>query len=227
MKKSIDDIWESIHSKRAWGQYPSEDVIRFFAKNYGLESKDKIRVLDFGCGGGANTWYMAREGYKTYAFDGSISAVKRAKEKMQLEKLSNVEIQVNDALYLNYENDFFDAVVDSAVIYSNIYSDILEMYQNIYKILKFGGKLFSTGLFTKNTTGYGTGCFIENNTYTNIEVGPLAGRGRIHYFDEDSITNLLKNIGYINISVSYTRRWSALKEQNNTVLEYMSVEAEK
>ena len=77
MKKTFDEIWEDIHKNKEWGRYPSEEVIRFVARNYYNQDRDKVKILDFGCGAGANTWFLAREGFDTYAFDGSKTAVKR------------------------------------------------------------------------------------------------------------------------------------------------------
>lgn len=63
-RKSFDQSWEEIHAKRIWGGYPSEHVIRFVARNfYGVQNRDCVRILDFGCGAGAHTWYLVREGF--------------------------------------------------------------------------------------------------------------------------------------------------------------------
>lgn len=69
--KSFSEEWEKIHSTQEWGRYPSETVIRFIARNYYKTEREKIKILDFGCGAGAHTWYLAREGFDVYAFDGS------------------------------------------------------------------------------------------------------------------------------------------------------------
>ena len=63
------------------GEYLSEHVIRFVARNYYNTDRSKVRILDFGCGQGAHTWYLAREGFDTYAFDGSSSAIKKPKKE--------------------------------------------------------------------------------------------------------------------------------------------------
>ena len=49
---TIDKAWEEIHSSRDWGQYPSEHVIRFVARNYYNKKRDEVKILDFGIGGG-------------------------------------------------------------------------------------------------------------------------------------------------------------------------------
>lgn len=69
-----------IHSTQEWGRYPSETVIRFITRNYYKAEREKIKILDFGCGAGAHTWNLAREGFDEYAFDGSKSAMDKAEK---------------------------------------------------------------------------------------------------------------------------------------------------
>ena len=175
--KSFDNEWEKIHASQEWGKYPSENVIRFIARNYYSKDRLKTRILDFGCGAGSNTWYLAKEGFDVYAFDGSVSAVEKTKKRLKEEKLNGGEnIIVCDALELPYEEEYFDCVIDNAVVYANTYANINLMYSNIYRILKTDGKLFSV-VFATETTGYKTGKEIEKNTYSDIQEGALAGRG--------------------------------------------------
>ena len=79
-KKTFDKAWEKVHREREWGKYPSEDIIRFVARNYYRENRTEIKILDIGCGQGANTWYLAKEGFQTYGFYGSESAINKAKK---------------------------------------------------------------------------------------------------------------------------------------------------
>ena len=85
--KSFDETWEEIHATQEWGKYPSESVIRFAARNYYKSDRKDVKILDFGCGGGSHTWYLAREGFDVYAFDGSQSAVKNVKVRLEQEGL--------------------------------------------------------------------------------------------------------------------------------------------
>lgn len=137
MKKSMDSRWNEIHSTVEWGQYPTESVIRFIARNYYNKERKKIKILDFGCGQGAHTWYLSREGFDTYAFDGAEDGIKKTEQKLKKENLT-AELGVYDALHLPYEENFFDAVIDVGCICCNKYEDSLKMYQNIHKILKGG-----------------------------------------------------------------------------------------
>ena len=81
--KSFDETWEKIHAAQEWGKYPSEPVIRFVARNYYNGDRKAVKILDFGCGGGSHTWYLAREGFDTYGFDGSKSAVNKVEARLK------------------------------------------------------------------------------------------------------------------------------------------------
>ncbi|WP_240682424.1 hypothetical protein [Campylobacter jejuni] len=55
------NIWEQIFSKKEWGKYPSENVIRFIARNfYNVQDRSKINILELGFGTGANLWLWYR-----------------------------------------------------------------------------------------------------------------------------------------------------------------------
>lgn len=221
MNKSFDNTWEEIHKSQEWGKYPSEDIIRFVARNYYNKERKNIKILDFGCGAGANTWYLAREGFDTYAFDGSVSAVKKAKAYLAKENLE-AHFEVADALDISYENNFFDCIIDSAVVYANTIKNITDMYKKIYDLLVPAGKLFATGLFTPNTAGYGTGILLEKNTFKDLTEGALAGRGTVHFFEKEEILELLDSIGFHNINIDVTKRTDRGK-----IVEYWIVSAEK
>lgn len=198
--KTFDKKWEEVHKSRAWGQYPSEDVIRFIARNYYQKNRADIKILDLGCGQGANTWYLAREGFDVYALDGSSSAVESAKKYLKSNNL-NAKIVVSDASNTMYKDDFFDCVIDSAVIYANTSNGIKAILKEVNRVLKPQGKIISTGLFNKQTTGYGTGEFIEKNTYRNLETGSLEGLGVVHFFDKEEIVKTWNEVGYTNIKI--------------------------
>ncbi len=56
--------------------------------------------------GGANTWYLAREGFSVYAFDGSESAVRNTRKYLVHEGL-NADLRVLDGIAIDYASVFF------------------------------------------------------------------------------------------------------------------------
>lgn len=196
----MDERWEQIHFSREWGKYPSIDVVSFIAKNYYSANRAECKILDYGCGQGSNTWFLAKEGFDTYAFDGSESAIKKA--KILLDKMNlKVDFKIMLGDKLDYKDNFFDCIIDGAVISANKVDNIKIMLKEIFRILKKDGKIISMGLFNSKTTGFGTGEFIEKNTYRNIETGTVQGIGTIHFFEKDEILNLWTEAGFKNITI--------------------------
>lgn len=206
-RKSFDQSWEEIHAKCIWGGYPSEHVIRFVARNfYGIQNRDSVRILDFGCGAGAHTWYLVREGFGTYAFDGSQNAVNNtiARLKTECVEYDTNHVICADGLNLPYKNNYFHAIIDNVSIQANLYKDIYQMYRNCYQMLKSEGKLF-TCVFGKETDGYGTGKEIESGTYENLTEGRLQHSGKKHFFDKEELRDLLLDCGFQDIQIDSVR----------------------
>lgn len=199
--KSFDETWEKIHAEREWGKYPSEHVIRFVARNYYKSDRKNTKALDIGCGAGANTWFLAREGFDVYAFDGSKSAIGRVKTLLSKDNLT-ANLKVCDAIEMDYPNDYFDFAIDNFSVCQNKKQCIEEIYKRIFNILKTGGGLLVANFSTK-TTGEDLGDRIEIHTNTNIKSGPFEGKGIIHFSCKEEITSILQKVGFVVTSVDY------------------------
>ncbi len=198
--QSFDESWEMIHRQKQWGAYPSEHVIRFMARNYySCKERKRVKILDFGCGAGAHTWYLAREGFDTFAFDGSESAVRNTEARLRKDGLT-AHLDVTDALSLPYKDAYFDAVIDNVSIQSNMAADICRMYESCYRILKRGGRIFAS-VFGKDTAGYGTGIQMEPGTYRDLTEGRLQHSGKRHFFDRNELYKILSQCAFEQIQV--------------------------
>lgn len=220
--QSWDNSWGEIYKHKEGAKYPSEDMIRFMARNfYHLEDRKGVKVLELGCGSGNNIWYLAREGFDAYGIDGSEIAVSRAKERLSREKLS-ATISVGDIASLDYPTNYFDAVIDGAAIQCNTSQNIKRIVSEVYRALKEGGRFFGL-MISANSTKKGEE--IEKNTLANFEVGTFIRReGICHFFDREELQILFNNTGFTDISIDYDR---STQDNMANVLEYWLVEAVK
>ena len=69
---------------KAQRMYPNDSLVAFLANNFWNKDLDiKPKILEVGCGSGANLWMMDKEGADTYGVDASTSAVEIAQKHVQ------------------------------------------------------------------------------------------------------------------------------------------------
>ena len=186
-----DKVWEKVFQQQVWGKYPSEDLIRFIARNfYQAPNRKDIKILEIGCGPGANLWFIAREGFTVYGIEGSETAVLRAQQRLNAECPDWAgEIKVGDLLSLPYADNTFDAVIDHAAVCCNSFEDAKIMYAEAYRVLKNSGKLLSRTLAV-GCYGDGTGRQIGHNAWI-VSEGPLLNKGLARFTDRNEIPELM------------------------------------
>lgn len=217
-----DKTWESLFSTRAWGKYPGEDVVRFVARNfYKVDDRMSIKILEIGCGTGANIWFMAREGFSVFGIDGSTTAIDICRDRLNQE-VSNWsgELHCGDIGKLHFPDNFFDAVIDIEAVSCNQFEDAKIIYSEMVRVLKTGGKLYSR-CFAKGTSGDETGEQLSYNTY-RCSIGSMQDTGVTRFTTREDIDQLLSSL-VKNIEVDVIERG---RLSNNVVIEWC-ITAEK
>lgn len=198
---SWDPIWDKIFRSQEWGKYPPEHVIRFVAQRwYKVADRSGVRLLDLGSGPGACTWYMAREGFKVSAIDGSAVGVQRLQDRLKAEHLA-ADARAGDFVLLPWPDSTFDGVVDNVSLCANPYRACMAAVAEVHRVLKPGGWFLSAS-FTPRTWGYGKGTEVEPNTYTDITEGPLKERGRALFMDRAQVDALFRRFADVSIETS-------------------------
>ena len=172
---SWDPVWDRVFSENAWGKYPAENLIRFVARNFYRAKRAEVRILEVGCGTGANLWYCSREGFDAYGIDGSAIAIEQAAERMRMEGC-RATLRVGDIVNLPYAPEMFDAVLDVECVYCNNIQNTRRIFKEISRVLKPKGKFFSRTFSDQQFIGSDYEV-LGPNEYTKIKEGPLAGKG--------------------------------------------------
>lgn len=135
--------WNEVYSQKGMAEYPDNNVIRFIANNY-YKAPDRkaVKILDVGCGAGANTWYLANEGFSVAAIDGSPVAMEKLRLKLEKMKLEAF-LGCGDFTKLDFKPDYFDAIIDVSSLCYVDEKEARPLMEKLHTVLKPGGKIFS------------------------------------------------------------------------------------
>ena len=195
--------WDEKFLRKEWGRYPPEDLVRFMGRRFrNLQNRESVHVLEIGSGTGANLWFLHREGFQVAGIDGSTTGVEITKKRLETENamLNNnqADIVVGNFERLPWADNKFDVIVDVFAIYANPIEVISRTLAEAKRVLKPGGVMYSK-LWGKQTTGYGQGAHLENDTYDKIPCGPLFDMGVSTFFDKQTAKQYFGVIGDVQI----------------------------
>lgn len=105
-----------------------------FVKCYAQKGVD---VLDYGCGTGEFSFYLAENGARVIGIDISEEAIQQARIKSsELDLESTVDFVVMDAMHTEFPDNSFDMVCGISILH---HLDIKKAYCELARILKPGG----------------------------------------------------------------------------------------
>ncbi|WP_346353524.1 class I SAM-dependent methyltransferase [Azotosporobacter soli] len=210
-------------------RYPNEALMRFIGSNYfsmSHEQRNKLKVLEIGCGSGANLWMLSKEGFDSYGIDIAPTGLKYC-HKVMADWGVAAQLFRGDMTAIEFPDQFFDLIID---VVSMQHLNIMEhskAYSEIYRCLKKGGRLFQYHLGARSVTFLnGGGTYIDAYTIDNAinkEV-PLNNAGRTCFLTPIKAKEMLDNEGFVNVSIEVdTRSYRGMTQQ----IEYLSISAEK
>lgn len=148
---NVTQWYNNSYNKKAFDaqrKYPNEELCRFMGRNFfsiPCEEREKINILELGCGSGCNISMLLQEGYGTWGIDISYEAIELCKQMISAKGITNgsrAHLSVGDMSSLEFNNNSFDAVLD---VYSSSClneSQWKECLKEVYRVLKSGGKFF-------------------------------------------------------------------------------------
>jgi ubiquinone/menaquinone biosynthesis C-methylase UbiE len=188
--------WNQILHEEWYSREEPDETVVNFAKT--LKKKNKLRILDLGCGAGRHQVYMAKQGFETHGIDISETALNLTKGRLKRQRLATHLLKC-DMKMLPYSDSCFDAIICLHVIYHQKLEDIQKTISEIHRILRKKG-LVLINFLSKRTYAYGKGIKIEENTFVEQEG---AEKGVLHFFvDKEEVERLFENFKIINLELS-------------------------
>ena len=171
---------ERYRSNTHMSIWPWSDLVSYVIR-YAKPTGKQTRVLELGCGAGANIPFFLEQGFKYYGIEGSNTIINKLKRKFP--KIKNNLIADDFTKQIQFKEKF-DLVVDRAALTHNNTDGIKNCLELVYDKMKknsmyIGIDWFSTKhhdysnfvkkLDTYSRTGYSNGSFVNVGTvnFTN------------------------------------------------------------
>lgn len=190
---SFSKEWEDIYNKQNHlSIWPWSDVVSYVKRYANPADNVNYRVLELGCGAGANIPFFESLSVEYHAIEGSSTIVGKLHEKFPRYKES---IKVGDFTEITFNENYYDLVLDRGSLTCNSTDAIDRTLKNIHKALKSDGKFIGIDWFSTLHSEFGEGIFLNEdvNTKSNILKGHLAGLGNIHFSDKNHLLDLFSD----------------------------------
>lgn len=187
---SFDPVWEDIYEGGSAPRAPYDFIASFAFRNAPRDRpRDQIKILEIGCGGGNNLWFLALEGFSVAGIDGSASAIEAAQKRLA-EAGKEGDLRVGDFTDLPFEDESFDLVFDRGALTCCGTRSMEKAVQEARRVLKPGGMFFYNPIADSDTS-YRAGKAGEDGLIVDIEEGDYQGVGQIRFVSRREIDQFL------------------------------------
>ena len=189
--------WEQLYQDNTHlSIWPWSDMVSYVMR-YARPLNKSCRVLELGCGAGANIPLFKHLGVQYHAMEGSATIVKMLTG--QFPEYSST-IKVGDfTKELPFDGEF-DLIVDRASLPHNTTSSIKECMKLVKSRLAPHGKFIGIDWFSTDHSDYPKGKPAgDAYTKTAFSDGPFQGVGAVHFFDKNHLVEILEgfNISHL------------------------------
>lgn len=186
---SFSNDWDRLYSKqRHLSVWPWTDLVSLVMRHC-RQNAVCGRVLELGCGAGANIPFLKALEAEYFAVEGSASVVARLHEYYP--DMVN-SIIVGDFTESIPFDGSFDLVIDRGSLTHNCAADIKKCLSKVQEKLRPGGALVGVDWFSDKFNEIDNGRpYLDVHTRTGFSGGNLTGVGAAHFADKEHLLDLL------------------------------------
>jgi ubiquinone/menaquinone biosynthesis C-methylase UbiE len=210
-----NECWEINYQNGRYNKYPYDEVVSFILKNY----KTKSTILDLGCGGGNNSLFCINEGHKVIAVDGSKTSLDLTKKLCS--NSDNLICLHNNLNNLEVNDNSIDCIIDRQSMGHNSRDVIVEIIDELYRVLEIGGKIQSF-IFSDNHPSLKTNKYNGKDNCFEFDDGVFSKSGFIYFTNKDDIKKLFYKFKIQDIKVHTVQ-----SIENDFGYEYYTIEVIK
>lgn len=217
--ESFQAYWEKIRQQgKQIAKYPYDRVISFvFRYLQSNKTRDKINILEIGCGAGNNLWPLAKEGFNVYGIDGSETVISIAKEEFKSYGLNGYFLVQSFVEEFPFADNYFDLVIDRAALTCVCFNDAMASVKNIHRVMK-SNAFFYFNPYSSSHTSYKLSEKIAQSSddmYIEPSTGTLANIGKIRFYSNEDIRTLFPSTFWKIEQLREIVWFDYLDDQNN------------
>lgn len=168
--------------------WPWSDLVSYVMR-YARPKDEHFRVLELGCGAGANIPFFLNLNVKAnyYAIEGSQCIVKILHEKYPFLKKNIIVADFTREIPVPGK---FDLIIDRASVTHNSTKAIKSCLKLVKQKLKNNGRYIGIDWFSTKHSDFNLGQAKDDYTRINIGKGQFTGVGRVHFSDRRHLEEL-------------------------------------
>jgi len=200
MKQSIS-AWNEVYKNgKHLSIWPWSDIVSNFYKLFPLEEilnrQLPLKVLELGCGAGANIPLFNNEMIHYTGVDISSHIVDKLKTNYP-----NCSFRIGDFTQkLDFKENTFDLIIDRASLTHNNYESIVKCLIQCRHVLKKKGYFLGVDWFSKEHQEFKKGSPIDENTRVFKGDNYFSNLGPVHFSDEKDILKLFSKFEIVEIT---------------------------
>lgn len=216
---------DGIDAQRRW---PNEELCRFMGRNYfsiPRENRNELRILEVGCGSGANLRLLVDEGFDAYGIELSAEAVRLVSHLV----LGTSNVKQGNMLSLEYPDNYFDGIVDIFSSYCLNEKEIRQFVNEVYSKLKVGGRFFSytPAKDSDAWTNYLPSIKIDNSTLDGIKRETSPYYGNFYPFRFMSVEDIYLYFDTDRFKINYIEKIERTYRNMSERFVFLTYEVEK
>jgi len=212
--------WDAVY--RQGGQlsiWPWSDLVALYSRH--AKRGGGLKVLELGCGAGANIPFVISRLDEYYAIESSEYAVTQLQKKYP-----NLEANIKKGNFsenLGFENKF-DLIIDRASVTHNNRKKIEKIIDLVYQGLNSGGIYIGCDWFSTEHTDFVKGEIGSDQNTREFVDGQFKDVGEVHFVDEEGINKIFKHFQVLEI---YKKRREVISPKIDKILSTFDIVARK
>jgi SAM-dependent methyltransferase len=185
--------WDQTYREsRQLSVWPWSDLVSFTLR-HARPDGGFHRVLELGCGAGANIPFFRKLGVDYWAIEGSAFVVAKLHEAFP--DLGERIVAGDFTREIPFDGPF-DLVIDRSSLTHNETVAVRRTLRMVCDLMRPGAKFIGINWFSMKHSAAAAGDPVDSHTRTNIPAGQFAGVGAVHFSDQEHIVELIGTAGF-------------------------------